>query len=35
MAPGTKLVRTLNAVPQQVALVLNAYAKKQGEEGGE
>lgn len=35
MAPGTNLVRTLNAVPQQVALVLNAYAKKQGEEGGE
>lgn len=27
-APASKLVRTLNAVPQQVALVLNAYKKK-------
>lgn len=31
LAPGTQLVRTLNAVPQQVALLLNAYSQKLGE----
>jgi len=34
MAPATQLVRVFNAVPQQVAVLLDAYAKKLGE-GGE
>lgn len=30
-APATNLVRVFNAVPQQVAILLDAYAKKLGE----
>lgn len=35
MAPATKLVRVFNAVPQQVAIILDAYAKKKSEGGEE
>lgn len=33
MAPATQLVRTFNAVPQQVALLLSAFESKRKEEG--